>query len=139
IDHGENRESTDQPTIQVWQAYQKLLSSGKYKHIVAKPGLVLPVRGIEATVVSSDGNLIGSPLPGAGQQNPTCRDAEQYPADKTENLRSLGTLISFGKLRILDLGDLTRDEEAKLMCPVNKLGKVDIYIVSHHGWYQSGS
>jgi competence protein ComEC len=37
------------------------------------------------------------------------------------------------------LGDLTRDEEAKLMCPVNKLGKVDIYIVSHHGWYQSGS
>jgi hypothetical protein len=54
-------------------------------------------------------------------------------------LRSLGTLITFGKLRILDLGDLTRDEEMKLMCPKNKLGKVDVYIVSHHGWYQSGS
>jgi competence protein ComEC len=139
IDHGENRESTDQPTVKVWQAYQKLLSSGKYKHIMATPGLVLPVRGIEATVVSSDGKLIGSPLPGAGEENPACRNAEQYPADKTENLRSLGTLLAFGKLRILDLGDLTRDEEAKLMCPVNKLGKVDIYIVSHHGWYQSGS
>ena len=25
------------------------------------------------------------------------------------------------------------------MCPVNKLGKIDIYIVSHHGWYQSNS
>src|SRR5260370_32299028 len=25
IDHGENRESTDGPTVQVWQAYQKLL------------------------------------------------------------------------------------------------------------------
>ena len=25
------------------------------------------------------------------------------------------------------------------MCPVNKLGKIDIYIVSHHGWYHSGS
>lgn len=25
------------------------------------------------------------------------------------------------------------------MCPVNKLGKVDIYIVSHHGWFQSSS
>ena len=25
------------------------------------------------------------------------------------------------------------------MCPVNKLGQVDIYIVSHHGWQQSGS
>jgi hypothetical protein len=27
----------------------------------------------------------------------------------------------------------------ELMCPVNKLGKIDIYIVSHHGWRESGS
>ena len=139
IDHGENRENTDQPTVQAWQAYQKLLASGKYKRIVAKPGLVLPIRGIEATVIGSDGNLIGNSLPGAGQENSYCRNAEQYPVDQTENLRSLGTLITFNKLRILDLGDLTRDQEGKLMCPVNKLGKIDIYIVSHHGWYQSGS
>ena len=25
------------------------------------------------------------------------------------------------------------------MCPVNRLGKVDVYIVSHHGWSQSSS
>jgi hypothetical protein len=25
------------------------------------------------------------------------------------------------------------------MCPANKLGPVDIYIVSHHGWQESGS
>jgi hypothetical protein len=48
-------------------------------------------------------------------------------------------VITFGKLRILDLGDLTRDKELELMCPVNKLGKIDIYVVSHHGWFQSGS
>jgi len=42
-------------------------------------------------------------------------------------------------LRLLDLGDLTWDKELELMCPVNKLGKVDIYVVSHHGWQQSGS
>jgi competence protein ComEC len=139
IDHGDNRESTDRPTMQVWQAYQKMRSSGKYHHILAKPGLVLPLRGVEATIVSSDGNLIANSLPGAGQENPACRNAEQYPADQTENLRSVGTLITFGKLRILDLGDLTRDKEMALMCPVNKLGKVDVYIVSHHGWYRSGS
>ncbi|HWY55015.1 MAG TPA: hypothetical protein VNZ03_11160, partial [Terriglobales bacterium] len=132
-------ESTDQPTVEVWQAYQKLLSSGKYKRIIAKPGMVLPIEGMRATVISSDGDLISSPLSEGGQDNPACQSAEHYPADQTENLRSLGTLITFGKLRILDLGDLTRDAEMKLMCPKNKLGKVDVYIVSHHGWYQSGS
>lgn len=139
IDHGENRESTDAPTVQMWQAYQKLLASGKYKRITAKPGDVLPIKGMQGTVVSSDGAVIAKPLSGAGQDNSECKNAERYPADQTENLRSLGTLITFGKLRILDLGDLTRDKEMELMCPLNKLGKVDIYIVSHHGWSQSGS
>ncbi len=139
IDHGENRESSDQPTVQVWQAYQKLLSSGKYKRIVAKPGMALPIHGMRTQVISSDAALISSPLSGAGQDNPGCQGAEQYPVDQTENLRSLGILVTFGKLRILDLGDLTRDQEMKLMCPKNRIGKVDVYIVSHHGWYQSGS
>ena len=133
IDHGENRETTDAGTVKDWQAYQAVLATGKYKHIIAKPGDVLPVKGMRATVISSDGALIEKPLPGAGQENPNCKDAEQYPADTTENLRSLGTLINFGKLRILDLGDLTHDKEMQLVCPINKIGKIDIYIVSHHG------
>ena len=111
-----------------------MLATGKYKHIIARPGDGLPVKGMRATVISSDGALIDKPLPGAGQENPNCKGAEQYPADTTENLRSLGTFIDFGKLRILDLGDLTHDKEMQLMCPINKIGKIDIYIVSHHGW-----
>ncbi len=139
IDHGVNRETTDAATSEVWDAYQKILATGKFKHIAAKPGDTLPIRGVEAKVVSSDGQLISQSLPGAGQENASCKDAEQYPADKTENARSLGTLLTFGKLRLLDLGDLTHDQEMKLMCPINKLGKIDIYIVSHHGSSQSGS
>ena len=139
IDHGENRESGDAPTVQGWQAYQALLASGKYKRITAKPGEVLPIHGMHVEVISADGNLIAKPLPGAGQENAACKDSEARPADKTENLRSLGTLITFGKLRLLDLGDLTWDKEMELMCPVNKLGHVDVYIVSHHGWQQSSS
>jgi len=139
IDHGDNRESTDAPTAQVWQDYQKLLSTGKYKRISAKPGDKLPIRGMNATIVSSDGAVIAKPLAGAGADNPECKTAEKYPADQTENGRSLGAVITFGKLRILDLGDLTHDKELDLMCEANKLGKIDIYIVSHHGWMQSGS
>ena len=139
IDHGENRESVFQPSIQVWHAYEKLLQSGKYNHIVAKPGDKLPLRGMDAVVISADGTLISKPLPGAGANNPACQGAEQYPADTTENLRSLGFAATFGKLRVLDLGDLTRDKEMELMCPMNKLGKIDILVVSHHGSEQSGS
>ncbi len=139
IDHGDNRETTDAVTVKDWQAYQAVLATGKYKRISAKPGDALPIKGMQATIVSSDAALIEKPLAGAGQENPYCKDAEQFPADTTENLRSLGTFINFGKLRILDLGDLTHDKEMQLMCPVNKIGKIDIYIVSHHGLAQSSS
>jgi len=139
IDHGDNRESTDAPTVQVWLAYQQLLAANKFKRWTAKPGDHLPIRGVETTVISSDGKVIDNSLPGAGQENAACKRAESYPTDQTENRRSLGTLITFGKLRILDLGDLTRDMEMQLVCPNNKLGAMDVYIVSHHGWYQSSS
>ena len=139
IDHGDNRESTDAPTVQGWQAYQELLATKKFKRLTVKPGDSLPIQGIETTVISSDGAVVDHPLPSAGQENASCKNAEQFPADQTENRRSLGTLITFGKLRILDLGDLTRDKEMELVCPINKLGAIDVYIVSHHGWYQSSS
>jgi competence protein ComEC len=90
-------------------------------------------------VISSDGALIGTPLPDAGQQNASCKESEQRASDQTENARSIWTILAFGKVRILDLGDLTWDKEMELMCPLNKIAKVDIYIVSHHGWQQSGS
>ncbi|MFZ0617430.1 MAG: MBL fold metallo-hydrolase [Candidatus Acidiferrales bacterium] len=139
IDHGENRELGDAPTVAGWKAYQELLATKKYKRIIPKPGDVLPIPGLHVMVISSDGALIDTPLPGAGQENPSCKDSEKRAGDQTENPRSLGTLITFGKLRLLDLGDLTWDKEMQLMCPLNKLGKLDVYIVSHHGWYQSSS
>ncbi|HEY6371578.1 MAG TPA: MBL fold metallo-hydrolase, partial [Candidatus Sulfotelmatobacter sp.] len=58
IDHGDNRESTDAPTVQVWQAYQELLATKKFKRLTVKPGDSLPIQGIETTVTSSDGALI---------------------------------------------------------------------------------
>jgi hypothetical protein len=48
-------------------------------------------------------------------------------------------VLTFGKLRILDLGDLTWNKERGLMCPANKIGQFDVYIVSHHGLINSGS
>jgi competence protein ComEC len=137
IDHGPNRETASKSSVQAYDAYQKVLADGHYGHITAKPGDVLPIPELKVTVVSADGNLLALPLPGAGAANPFCGSSANLPADETENARSLGVDVLFGKLKILDLGDLTRDKEATLMCPVNKLGHIDLLVVSHHGLARS--
>jgi competence protein ComEC len=139
IDHGPNRETKSAPAVQAYDAYQKLLADGHYGHILAKPAERLPIPDLKVTVVSADGNLLAHPLRGAGAVNSFCGSSGDLPADQTENSRSLGVILSFGKLKILDLGDLTRDKERELMCPINKLGHVDLLVVSHHGLSQSSS
>jgi beta-lactamase superfamily II metal-dependent hydrolase len=139
IDHGPNRETKDQSTVRAYEAYQKVLTDGHYGHIVAKAGEELPIPEIKVTVASADGNIIADPLPGAGAANGYCSSGLDVATDMTENGRSLGVVILFGKAKILDLGDLTKDKERELMCPINKLGHVDLLIVSHHGWSQSSS
>lgn len=139
IDHGPNRELDHGITEHGYAEYQKVLATGKSQRILAHPGDLLPISGMTVRVISADGSLIANALPGAGEPNPYCKVSEVRPPDQTENARSLGVEITFGKLKILDLGDLTWDKEMQLMCPSNKLGRVDILIVSHHGWYQSSS
>lgn len=139
IDHGPNRELDHGVTEHGYAEYQRVLASTGAHHIVARPGDRLPIHGLDVVVVSADGNLISEPVNGGGQPNLFCKSSETHPADETENGRSLGVLLTFGRLTILDLGDLTWDKERELMCPANKLGRIDIDVVSHHGWYQSNS
>ena len=39
---------------------------------------------------------------------------------------------------MLDLGDLTWNKEHGLACPTNMIGKVDLYLTTHHGTQSSG-
>jgi beta-lactamase superfamily II metal-dependent hydrolase len=138
IDHGPNREE-DTGTARIYAAYEKSIAAAKMKRITVKPGDILPIVGMKATVISSDGELIGKPLDGAGTENAFCKESEVRPPDVSENGRSVGIQIEFGKLKLLDLGDLTWDKEMELMCPANKLGQADVLIVSHHGMNLSSS
>jgi competence protein ComEC len=140
IDHGANIDTKPGgPTEKIYSAYQQVLATGKSKHMVAHPGDVLPITGMKATVISSDGNVIDHALPGAGEKNQYCDTPETKPTDRSENSHSLGIFINFGKLKILDLGDLTWDKEMMFMCPVNRIGSIDILVVSHHGLNASSS
>jgi competence protein ComEC len=63
---------------------------------------------------------------------------EKRDADPTENARSTGMLITYGKFRMLDIGDLTWNKELELVCPNNLIGTVDLYLTTHHGLALSG-
>lgn len=136
IDHGPNRE-TSKESATLYSEYQAAI--GGANHIVAKPGEQLPIKGMDVVVVSADGNLIDHALPGGGQPNSFCSGVAQKATDLSENARSVGVVITFGSLRIVDLGDLTWNKELELVCPDNKLGRADIFVVSHHGIDQSNS
>jgi beta-lactamase superfamily II metal-dependent hydrolase len=140
IDHGPNLQVEDPHTVKGYEDFRALLASHPVKEIVAKPGDTLPITGINVHVISGAENVIEKPLPGAGQLNAeACAASHPTTPEEPENVASLGVEITFGKTKILDLGDLTINKEMELMCPVNKVGTVDILIVSHHGWNHSSS
>jgi competence protein ComEC len=136
-DHGDNIDKSNRKTQAVYLPYVKLRE--KYPHQILRPGDTIPIKGVQVNVVAGAGEAIAKPLPGAGQPNPLCSTYEPLPPDPGENARSLGMIITFGNLRIADLGDLFWNQEHELACPVNKLGTVDLYMTTHHGTATSGS
>ena len=138
IDHGPLYEHC--PTCNAgFDAYMAAIRSSKAKRLTVSPGQSVPVRGMEVQVLSSNGDVIRDPLPGAGVRNESCARSEVRSADLTENSHSVGVEVRFGRFRTTDLGDLTWDKERALMCPMNRVGDVSLLIVSHHGWNQSSS
>lgn len=136
VDHGDTVEHTGAGQ-KLYDDYLKEAAKGN--HIVVKPGDKLPIKGIDWTIVSAAGKVLDKPLAGAGKPNPFCDAYKPKDTDPTENAQSTGSRIIFGRFRAVDLGDLTWNKEHDLMCPDNKLGEVDVYIVSHHGQDISGS
>ena len=135
IDHGPSVEH-GKDADELVAAYTQARANSR--HLVARSGEKLPIRGIDVQVITAAGDEISSPLPGAGAPNPECAAAKLREADPSENARSVGTLITFGKFRMIDLGDLTWNKESALVCPNNKIGTVDLYLSTHHGLNESG-
>jgi competence protein ComEC len=136
LDHGENREDSDIARHD-YAAYMKAIA-GK-PHRVLHPGDTIGLPGLSAVVLTADGEHI-SAVPGIKPQpNPYCASEPKAEADPSENARSVGVLITYGKFRFLDLGDLTKAKEIALACPDNPIPPIDLYLATHHGMNQSNS
>jgi beta-lactamase superfamily II metal-dependent hydrolase len=145
IDHGPNVQPNANIDAFLQKSYPELYS--KVKHTVAKPGDRIPVAGLDVRVVTSAGEAIKTPLPGAGRPNPYCVSFKPHvvnpvsgqPVGNTEDEQSVGSHITFGKFRALHLGDFTWNKEFELMCPNNRIGTVDLFFMSRHGQPSSNS
>lgn len=129
-DHGPNREDSD-TTRQGYAAYLKAIG-GRPRHIL-HPGDIIPISGVNVVVLAADGQHIQA-VPGIRPTpNPWCASERQWPADPSENSRSLAILVRFGRFSFFDPGDLTGAKEVALVCPDNPVGHVDLYLAANHG------
>lgn len=140
LDHGVNRETpppeatpgqiASSPAT-LYPRYEAAIGTGK--RLSLKPGARVDIDGMTLRVTNADG-AVAAPLPGAARAGVGCGPAIVMDRNGgEENPRSLGFVASFGRARILMLGDTTRDMEYKLFCPRDRVGPVDLMIATHHG------
>ena len=87
--------------------------------MVVKPGDRVPITGLDWRIVTSAGQVLKTPLPGGGKPNPAVRGVhaegnEQRPDD---NGQSVGSVVTFGQFRAIDLGDLLWNKEQRADVP----------------------
>jgi len=134
IDYGDPL-GFDRMATRTFSSYEPIRRQGR--HLRLRPGDRLPLEGVEARVVSAGGSLVSTPLDGGGQINHACLNVEDHVEDGTENYRSIGIMFDFGRFRFLNLGDLSGNTLTRLVCPVNLLGPVSVYLIAHHGDYDT--
>ena len=142
VDHGANVQLTDPGYLKNVDAYMAL--AAKAKRLVVKAGDKIPIQGFDALVVMAAGKAITEPLKGAGQPNPACGTTPRKVwglddrgildnHDTNENSQAITLLVTYGKFRMLDPADLTWNKDRELMCPMNRVGTVDLYMTANHG------
>lgn len=123
------------------QMYGAYRAAAKDTTTALKPGDTIALKQgkgpkLSLTVVASGGEVVAGT---ATASNPACASATAQPEDTTDNRRSVAFILRYGQFDFYDGGDLTGDVEAKLACPSDRVGTVDLYQVTHHGQANSNN
>jgi competence protein ComEC len=137
IDRFYSRGDNVEPVNQKWYDNLKTASGGRARTV--KPGDRISFGAAQALIVTSNEQVIDTPLKGGGP-NPLCAAAETKTSAGLENSGVVGLLLSYGRFTFLDLIDLDWHQEMQLTCPVNKLGTVTVFQTDRHGsWDGAGA
>ncbi len=108
-------------------------AASQNKSKTVKAGDVLPLRSDKTPLSMKIVTASREVIPNIGEPNPVNNDYKPPENDPSDNAASVSFLTKFGKFSFLCCGDLTHQIEMKLMMPNNPLGKVELFMVTHHG------
>ena len=133
---------SDDPAYGVLMPLYKRVNPGSVKQLRAGSSLTLkqkagtPPFGLLTLASSREPIKAAAGAPA----NKLCKTQVTAPdLDDGENAKSLVLMMTYGKFRFLDAGDLTWHIEERLSCPTDLIGPVDLYQVTHHGLDRSNN